>query len=137
VCVCVCVQSVTVYYQLLLTQGTTRQSLTQVDMSEWVVSSPSSGATFNLANTTESTWYQDWSGGKNGDNAGVDTVRVVRLSESLVEVVLADTKHPRRRLEQHIVMTTGVRGVYTYTAMTVVADGEALNEIRHNTRWDR
>ena len=53
------------------------------------------------------------------------------------QVALADTLHPRRRLEQHVVMTVGVRGVYTYTAMTVVADGEALSEIRHNTRWDR
>ena len=91
----------------------------------------------DLAHTTESSWYQDWSGGKNGDDAGVDTVRVLRVTPSLVEVALADTQHPQRRLEQHIVMTDGVRGVYTYTAMTVVAAGEALNEIRHNTRWDR
>jgi rhamnogalacturonan endolyase len=104
-----------------------------VDMREWLV-----GASLpNLANTTESSWYEDWDGGKNGNVAGVDTVRVLRLSDALVEVALADTQHPRRRLEQHIVMQAGLRGVVTYTAMTVVADGEALDEIRHNTRWDR
>ena len=104
-----------------------------VDMAEWVV-----GAGLpNLANTSESSWYEDWSGGKSGCVAGVDTVRVLRLSDALVEVALADTRHPQRRLEQHIVMTSSVRGVYTYTAMTIVADGEALNEIRHNVRLDR
>ena len=104
-----------------------------VDMLEWL---PGAGLP-NLANTSEASWYQDWSGGKNGDVAGVDTVRVLRLSDALVEVALADTRHPQRRLEQHLVMTDAVRGVFTYTAMTVVADGEALNEVRHNTRWDR
>jgi len=104
-----------------------------VQMTEWLV-----GAGLpNLANTTESSWYQDWSGGKDGNDAGVDTIRVLRISDSLVEVALADTQNARRRLEQHVVMTAGVRGVYTYTAMAVVAAGEALNEIRHNTRWDR
>ena len=104
-----------------------------VQMTEWII-----GAGLpNLANTSESSWYQDWSGGKDGNDAGVDTIRVLRLSDSLVEVALADTQNPRRRLEQHVVMTAGVRGVYTYTAMEVVGNGEALNEIRHNTRWDR
>ena len=102
-------------------------------MAEWVV-----GAGLpNLANTSESSWHEDRSGGKSGCVAGVDTVRVLRLSDALVEVALADARHPQRRLEQHIVMTSSVRGVYTYTAMTIVADGEALNEIRHNIRLDR
>lgn len=104
-----------------------------VQMTEW-----SLGAGLpNLAETSEATWYEDWSGGKNGCNAGVDTVRVLRLEPGLVEVALADTRHPTRRLEQHIVLADGVRGVFTFTAMMVVAEGEALNEIRHNTRWDR
>ena len=105
-----------------------------VNMASWTVAGV---AGLNLASTTEASWYEDWSGGKNGDVAGVDTYRVTRVSAELVELVLADTKHPQRRLEQHIVMTSATRGLYTYTAMTVVAAGEALNEIRHNTRWNR
>ena len=102
-----------------------------MQMTEWIV------AGVNLAETSEETWYQDWSGGKNGDDAGVDTLRVLRLTPDLVELAFADTRHPTRRLEQHIVMTSDTMGLITYTAMTVVASGEALNEIRHNVRVDR
>lgn len=105
-----------------------------VQMTEWILPEAS---TNNLAETSESTWYQDWNGGKNGDVAGVDTLRIIRVTDDLVEVALADTRHPQRRLEQHLIMTSGVRGIYTFTVMTVVSDGEQLNEIRHNTRWDR
>ena len=104
-----------------------------MQMTSWQVA----GVAANLAETSEETFYEDWSGGKGGDVAGVDTLRVLRLADDVVEVALADTRHPARRLEQHIVMTAGVRGIFTLTAMTVVAAGEALNEIRHNTRWDR
>ena len=102
-----------------------------VQMTAWEV------AGVNLAETSEATWYEDWSGGKDGNVAGVDTLRVLRLSADLVELALADTKHPKRRLEQHIVMTADTMGLFTYTVMTIVADGEALNEIRHNVRVDR
>ena len=95
------------------------------------------GIAANLAHTTEKTWYEDWSGGSNGNAAGVDTIRILRLTPDLAEIALADTQHPRRRLEQHILMTTDTVGLYTFTAMTVVSSGEGLNEIRHNTRWDR
>ena len=77
-----------------------------MQMTQWRVA----GVAANLAEISEETWYQDWSGGKNGDVAGVDTLRVLRLSPDLVEVALADTRHPTRRLEQHIIMTAGVRG---------------------------
>ena len=39
---------------------------------------------------------------------------MLRLSGELLEVVLADTQNQRRRIEQHIVMTADVRGLYTY-----------------------
>lgn len=103
-----------------------------LDMTSFVV-----GGVDIATKTGEEAWYQDWAGGKGGDVAGVDTVRVLRVTSTLVEVAFADTRHPQRRLEQHVIMTSGVRGVYTFTAMTVVAAGEELNEIRHNTRWDR
>ena len=106
-----------------------------MQMTKWLVA----GSAANLAETSEATntWYQDWSGGKNNDVAGVDTLRVLRLSPELVEVALADTRHPQRRLEQHLIMTSDTRGIVTFTVMTVVAAGEVLNEIRHNTRWER
>ena len=104
-----------------------------VNMADFTVA----GVAANLAHTTEKTWYEDWSGGSNGNDAGVDTIRILRLTPSLAEVALADTRHPRRRLEQHILMTADTAGLYTFTAMTVVSAGEGLNEIRHNTRWDR
>ena len=104
-----------------------------MQMTQWRVA----GSAANLAETSEETWYQDWSGGKNGAVAGVDTLRVLRVSADAVEVALADTLNPARRLEQHVIMTAGVRGVFTFTVMTVVGAGEALNEVRHNTRWDR
>ena len=107
-----------------------------MQMTQWLVS----GSGANLAETSEATatWYSDWSGGKGGDVAGVDTLRVLRLSADLVEVALADTRNAARRLEQHIVMTSDVRGVFTYTALTVVAaGGDTLNEVRHNSRFER
>lgn len=104
-----------------------------IQMTEWKVT----GSSVNLAETSETTWYQDWSGGKNGNVAGVDTIRILQVTDTLVEVVLADTRHLQRQLEQHLIMKSDVRGIYTFTIMTVVANGEQLNEIRHNTRWDR
>ena len=104
-----------------------------VNMAEFVVT----GVAANLAHTSEKTWYEDWSGGSNGNDAGVDTIRILRITPTLAEVALADTRHPRRRLEQHIIMTADTAGLYTFTVMSVVSASEGLNEIRHNTRWDR
>jgi hypothetical protein len=89
----------------------------------------------NVASSTEDAWYIDWSGGKSGNVAVFDTIRIIRVDPTLVEVALADTKHPRRRFEQHIIMTSDVRGLYTFATLRVVAAGECLNEERHNTRW--
>jgi rhamnogalacturonan endolyase len=125
--------SVLVFDNELLHFTITAASGGGVQMSEWIIS----GSSINLAETSESTWYEDWSGGKSGNVAGVDTIRILRVTDSLVEVVLADTRHPLRRFEQHLIMINDVRGIYTFTVMTVVASGEQLNEIRHNTRWDR
>jgi rhamnogalacturonan endolyase len=91
----------------------------------------------NLAHTDEASWYCDWNGGKNGAHQGVDTIQVLRITDDLVEVALADTQGTHRQLTQHIVMTSDTTGLYTYVSMTVVSTGEGLNEIRHNTRWDR
>ena len=70
---------------LVLDNGLLRMTLVArgagVTMSSFVV-----GGVDLATRDGEEAWYQDWSGGKGGDVAGVDTVRVVRVSPSLVEV---------------------------------------------------
>lgn len=87
-------------------------------------------------NTTGNSWYVDYSGGKSGDDMQCDTVKVVRVSSSLIEVALIDSHSKPLQFEHRMIMTEGVSGVYGYIVMTAV-EGYGLNEVRFLTRWDR
>ena len=85
----------------------------------------------------ESSWYVDWSGGKNGDVAVWDTLSILNVSDAVLHVAFVDT-NPRRQLrhELHNVMTPDTRGMYGYDVMTA-QERAGLSEIRFNTRWNR
>ena len=80
-------------------------------------------------------FYIDSGGGK-GTFLRCDTIKILRLSASLVEAAWVDTKSTPLRHEHHLIMTADTRGLYGYDILTSV-QATSISEVRMNTRWDR
>ena len=79
-------------------------------------------------------WYIDSGGGK--AYLICDHVRIVRLTDILVEAAWVDTRSNPLQHEHHLIMSSDVAGIYAYNILHAVA-ATSISEVRFNTRWNR
>jgi len=84
----------------------------------------------------EHSFYVDAGGGRS--RLVCSQVVVLRTDDDLAEVAFVDTTTTPLRLEHHLIMRRGRRGLYGYVILTnVAAAPTSINEVRMNARWDR